>query len=72
MTIGQSIRYQRKKLGMKQADLAKRVGTPQCYISWWETNRIFPSIFNAISLADAFGITLDELVGRKEKTNEGK
>lgn len=72
MTIGQSIRCHRKARRMTQGKLASRIGVKQCYISWWETNRIFPSIFNAISLADAFGITLDELVGRKEKTNEGK
>ena len=65
MTIGQSIRRQRENKGMTQIALAKRIGIPNVYISWWETDRNIPSIFHAVCLADVFEITLDELVGRK-------
>lgn len=64
ITIGQSIWIQRKKHGMTQAVLANIIGVPSSYISWWETGRNCPSIFFAVCLADVFGISLDELVGR--------
>jgi DNA-binding XRE family transcriptional regulator len=64
ITIGQSIWRQRKKHGMTQVTLANIIGVPSCYISWWETGRYCPSIFFAVCLADVFGISLDELVGR--------
>lgn len=70
ITIGQSIRRQRKKHGMTQAVLAQRAGLKLCQISWWETGRFFPSIFSAVCLADVFGISLDELVGRVVAVNE--
>ena len=70
MTIGQSIKHHRKKRGMTQERLAIRVGVYPIYISWWETGKFFPSLCNAMSLADVFGITLDELIGRKVETNE--
>ena len=72
MTIAESIRNHREKNGMTQMDLAKRIGIPQSYVSLWEADKCRPSIFFAVCLADAFDITLDELVGRTVKTNEGK
>ena len=68
MTIGQSIRQHRNKLGISQLDLANMVGVHPVNISWWENDHVFPSILNTIGLADAFGITIDELVGRKVET----
>lgn len=68
MTIGQSIRQHRNRLGISQLDLANRLGIHPINISWWENDKVFPSILNTIGLADAFGITLDELVGRKVET----
>ena len=65
MTIGEIIRSHRKKLGMSQSTLAKRVGIQQTQLSGYETDSHVPSLFCAECIADVFGITLDELVGRK-------
>ena len=64
MTIGQNIKKLRKERGITQAKLAKKIGVYQSTITWWEHDDRMPTIFNAICLADVFGITLDELVGR--------
>lgn len=64
MTIGESIKKARKDKGLNQTQLAAAVGANTAQVSWWETGRTFPSILTCISLADYFGITLDELVGR--------
>ena len=70
MTIGQAIRKARKKKGIKQYKLAESVGVKSSMVSWWETGRSFPHILNCISLADALGVTLDELVGRRTENEQ--
>ena len=67
MTIGESIRKARKEKGIKQKKLAADIGVTPKVMSFWESGRSFPHIMNCISLADALGITLDELVGRTTK-----
>lgn len=64
MTIGKSIKRHRQERDMRQCDLAKALGVNQCVVSFWESERCEPTLFYAICLADVFGITLDELVGR--------
>ena len=65
MTIGESIRKARKAKGWTQAQLAWEAGTQTIYISFYENDRQYPNLMNLISLADALGVTLDDLVGRK-------
>lgn len=64
LTIGERIRRYRRERGMKQIDLAKKIGINQCVISSWENEKSEPRLFYAMCISDAFGITLDELVGR--------
>ena len=47
-----------------KADLAKKTGLTPDWISHFETGRRLPSLPKLILLADAFDVTLDELVGR--------
>jgi transcriptional regulator with XRE-family HTH domain len=63
-TFGQILREKRKELGWKQKDLADKLNTYPSTISAWETDRGVPSVYTAIDLADVFGCSLDELVGR--------
>ena len=67
MTIGEAIKKARKAKGWTQKQLAAEAGTCKICISYYETGRAFPSILNLISLADALGVTLDDLVGRTVK-----
>ena len=64
MTLGQNIKMLREERGMTQQKLARKAGISQISITSWETDKYEPSLFSAILLADAFKITLDELVGR--------
>ena len=60
-SLGEALREQRELVGLSQSALAKKTGIPQQTIS--DTN--IPSIEMCIKLADFYGISLDELVGRE-------
>ena len=72
MTIGESIRHHRKRLGLTQLELAERVGVSVQAISKWETNTGLPDISMAVPLARALGTTTDELLqfGQRRKEME--
>ena len=72
MTVGESIRYHRKRLSLTQGELAKRVGVSVQAISKWETNAGLPDISMAVPLARALGTTTDELLqfGQRRKELE--
>ena len=61
---GNEIKYQREINGYSQRDLAKLTGIKQQNISRWENDQAIPSIENCEILADFYGITIDELIGR--------
>ena len=67
MTVGQNIKRHREEKGLKQIELATMIGTSPTVISQWENEIFYPSLILLICLADAFEITLDELVGRTVK-----
>lgn len=70
MTIGERIKKYRKEKGWKQSQLAEEADLCTVYISRYETGRWLPSLISIIAIADALGVTLDELVGRKVKNEE--
>lgn len=59
----------RKEQGWSQPELGKQVGTSGAIIGRYERGEITPSIEVARKLADAFGVTLDFLVGDKDVPN---
>ncbi len=63
-TIGDRIKFHRKKLGMTQEQLAERMGVSPQAVSKWEHNLSCPDISVLPDLADIFGITVDELLGK--------
>lgn len=67
MTIGQSIKRARIERGISQSELSEMIGASQAIISLWECDRFTPCTYNLISIADAFDISLDELVGRQRR-----
>ena len=70
MTIGESIRYHRKKLNLTQAQLAERLNvTPQA-VSRWESGTGLPDLSMAAPLARALGTTTDELLRFGERYEE--
>lgn len=54
--------YYLNKMGMKQADLARALGVPRSSIGNIMKGRTkAPSIFKAKAIADALGVSLDEM-----------
>lgn len=67
LTIGQAIKKARKSKKFTQAKLEAKTGLSRASISHWENDVVTLNTINAISIADALGVTLDELVGRTVK-----
>ena len=62
MTIGENIRIYRTKAGLTQAELAEKVNTTQPAISDYEADRVSPNVKQADKLAQALGVTLNDLM----------
>ena len=63
--IGNGLKEQRKVKNITQMELAKQTGIPQSTLSAWEQGTNIPNVADCIKLADFYGISLDELVGRE-------
>ena len=61
---GEEFKFHRQKAKLSQQELAKLINTSQQNISRWEKNEVEPSISFCVALADYYGITVDELIGR--------
>ena len=65
--FGKEIKSIRKALGYTQSAVSKATGIPQNTISWIEADKGLANIQQCVLLADFYGVSLDELVGREEK-----
>ena len=70
MIIGSKIAFYRKKLGITQDALAQKLEVSNQAVSKWESDQCCPDISLLPLLADIFGITIDELFGRKASSME--
>lgn len=59
-----AIRELREAARMKQETLAKLVGVKPPSVSAWENGKSMPTVENVLKLADIFGVTTDEVLGR--------
>lgn len=64
-TLGKRIMEHRKRLGLTQDALAERLGITAQAISKWENDLSCPDIATLPRLAEIFGISVDELLGRE-------
>ncbi len=62
--FGNEIKQARLMRGLTQTELAKATGLPQNTISWIENNKGIVNIQQCVLLADYYGISIDELIGR--------
>lgn len=62
--IGKSIKVNRIAQNYTQKQLAQKIGVTHAAISYWENGVNIPNVKDCWLLADARGITIDELVGR--------
>ena len=66
---GENIKETRITNGYTQIQVSQATGIPQNTISWIEKNKGIANIQQCVQLADFYGITIDELIGRDyEKT----
>ena len=61
--LNERIRQLREARGMTQVELARQLSVTKQSVSNWENNNIQPSV----EIADFFGVTLDDLLGRAER-----
>ena len=62
-----NLRRIRKERGMTQSELAAASGIHRITISKYEAGKVTPNVDSAKSLAEALGVTVDELInGKKE------
>ena len=64
LNYGEALKEQREKFGLNQSIVAKKINTSHQNISRWESGKTMPSIDFCVKLADLYGVSLDELVGR--------
>lgn len=62
--FGEEIKRIRKTAGYTQSEVAKATGIPQNTISWIEADKGIANIYQCLLLADFYGISIDELIGR--------
>ena len=61
---GELLKEIRIERGKTLKDIEKATGISNSNLSRWENNKVVPSIFFCEKLADYYGISLDEFVGR--------
>lgn len=59
------LREIRLERGISQGDLASRINVQNYTIGNWERDRAEPNVESIVKLADALGVTTDELLGRE-------
>lgn len=64
--VARSIRDCRRSRGISQAEVAERAGLQPSSVSHFETGSRLPSCMNLLQLADALGVSTDELLGRRD------
>ena len=67
MMIADRIRMLREKMGITQAELAKRLGLTRSGVNAWEMGISVPSTQYIIELSLFFGVSSDYLLGLSEK-----
>ena len=62
MELGQKLKEARQNAGLKQEELAKRLGVSRQTISNWENGRSLPDVGSAVKMSNVYQISLDELL----------
>ena len=66
MSIGEELKSHRLANNLTLLELEKATGISNQNLSRWERDLVLPNIEFCIQLANFYGISLDELVGREE------
>ena len=63
MSIGENVREKRLLFGFTQEELAEKLQVKQAFIANIERGAKIPSLYMALTLAEIFGCTVEELAG---------
>lgn len=64
MSLGENLQRLRKEKGLSQEEVARRLYVSRQSVSKWELDQSEPGVAYLKSLAELYGVTLDELAGR--------
>ncbi len=67
INYGEELKYHRTVRNLTIRELERDTGILNSNLSRWENGKAIPSIDFCVKLADYYGITLDELIGREIK-----
>lgn len=67
MDFGKRINALRRQKDITQEELAAELGVTAAAVSKWENGYTLPDILMLCALADFFGVSTDELLGRNQK-----
>lgn len=70
MDFGQKLKEARTIAGLKQEELAQKIGVSRQTVSNWENNRSYPDIASMMKLSDLYGLSLDEMLKEDRKVQE--
>ncbi len=70
LKLNDTICFYRKKQGLTQEELARKLGVTNQSVSKWESSQCCPDISLIPKLADTFEISIDELFGREPSVND--
>lgn len=68
-SMGSRIAAHRRRLGLTQDQLAEQIGVSPQAVSKWENDQSCPDIAILPQLAEIFGVSTDELLGRSAKAD---
>ncbi len=63
MTLGENLQHLRREAGLSQEEVAGRLFMSRQSVSKWENGQAEPGVENLKTLAQLYGVTLDELLG---------
>ncbi|MBE6716343.1 MAG: helix-turn-helix domain-containing protein [Ruminococcaceae bacterium] len=70
MSIGEKIYSLRTQKNLSQEKLAELLHVSRQSVSKWETDASVPELEKLHSICNLFGVTMDEITGREEKSSE--
>lgn len=70
MTLGEKIREARRKCGLSQEQLAKKMTVSRSAIAKWETDKGLPDVVNLKILARLLSVSVDYLLDEAEAANQ--
>ena len=72
MIIIEKLKHLRERAGVKQGELAEKLGITQSAVSQWESGLCNPDYRYLLKLADYFGVSIDEIFGRDSPQAAGE